>query len=332
MSKEGFLWFTLGIGVVLAYKLTIYQLESFKRQAEIIPEEARETVDKATENALKLDTLMTLGKGVNYNLSRAAIRIIAERAISEEIFPSLLRKIRSSNPAHRHEALKTLRFLVLGKHKTEHYFENDNDHVLTKESITKLQSQAVFNTLIRACINALPKTLPDGSTTARDKETESYALECVAALITQQRDNFKKALEAGLATYMKLIPTTPNYPHIVAAFSDTEYQPENFFLFEIHSFMVYADDPDVCEIYDQYLKRAGLSIERVRMYADSERYFSRLPRFRDPTRFDRHVETFHRTLRETYPAARSVEEALELASAEGLRMEGITIPRREVWE
>lgn len=73
MNREGVFWFTFGIGCVLAYKLTIHQLESFKRQAELAPEEPRDTVDKATENALKLDTLVVLSHGVNYNLSRAYV-------------------------------------------------------------------------------------------------------------------------------------------------------------------------------------------------------------------------------------------------------------------
>ncbi|EWC45138.1 hypothetical protein DRE_06026 [Drechslerella stenobrocha 248] len=140
MATEGFLWFGLGIGCVLAYKLTVHQLEAFKQECEIPPEDSRETVDKATENALKLDTLATLSRGVNYNLSRAAVRIIAERAVSDDTLSTLLRRARSASPATRHAALKTLRFLILGKPKSDNYYENDNDHILSKESEAKLRS------------------------------------------------------------------------------------------------------------------------------------------------------------------------------------------------
>ncbi|KAF3919775.1 hypothetical protein ABW20_dc0108567 [Dactylellina cionopaga] len=316
MNKEGLLWFGLGISCVLAYRLTFYQLESFKRQCEIKPEESRETVDKATENALKLDTLSTLSRGVNYNLSRAAIRIIAERALTDPAFGTLLRTLRASYPPHRHASLKTLRFLILGKSKTENYYENENDHVLSKESELKLYSQPVFNALVRACIAALSKTLPDGSITSRDEETEAYALECLRGLIRQaDAHTFSRALEAGLVRYMKLLPC-PGYANIIAAFSDPNYQPDNYFLYDIHNWMVNHDD---AEQYFECLKKEGLYVERPRVIVGGIRGNG----IANGGNFETNVQIFHRTLREWYPDAVSVEQALEFATAEGVPFEGM---------
>ncbi|RVD82775.1 uncharacterized protein DFL_007189 [Arthrobotrys flagrans] len=269
MNREYLPWVALGIGCVFAYKLTIYQLESFKRQCEILPEESRETVDKATENALKLDTLATLSRGVNYNLSRAAIRIIAERALTDATFPTLLRHCISSNPTTRHTSLKTLRFLILGKSKSENYYENDNDHVLSKESEQILYSQ------------------PAGNSTS--------------TLI--------RALNAGIVLYMKCLPS-PGYPNIIAAFSDGEYQPPNYFLYDIHNWMLNHDDADD---YLEALKKAELYVERPKVIMGMRGGVSGT--------FERQVQEFHRTLRERYPTAVSVEEALEFAAAEGMTFE-----------
>ncbi|KAK6330332.1 hypothetical protein TWF730_004825 [Orbilia blumenaviensis] len=337
MSREHLLWFTLGISCVLAYKLTVHQLESFKRQCEITPEESRETVDKATENALKLDTLATLSRGVNYNLSRAAIRIIAERALTDTTFPTLLRHALSTVPQTRHAALKIFRFLILGKSKSENYYENDNDHILSKESEQILYSHAVFHMLVRACLLALPRkikvntstsTTPEGGIrgeegeggerviyTPRDEETEAYALECLRALIRQPHqagsttNTLSRALNAGLVVYMKRLPS-PGYPNIIAAFSDNEYQPPNYFLYDIHSWMLNHDDVD---IYEQALKNAGLHIERPKSIIGIRGGVGGT--------FERQVQEFHRTLRERFPDAASVEEALDFAAAEGMTFE-----------
>ncbi|KAK6533028.1 hypothetical protein TWF281_007190 [Arthrobotrys megalospora] len=316
MNKEHMLWFSLGIGCVLAYKLTIYQLESFKRQCEILPEESRETVDKATENALKLDTLATLSRGVNYNLSRAAIRIIAERALTDTAFPTLLRHALSPTPSTRHTSLKTLRFLILGKSKSENYYENDNDHVLSKESEQILYSQAVFHTLVHSCILALPRKIKDTDTyTPRDEETEAYALECLRTLIRQPHqagsstNTLTRALNAGIVSYMKRLPC-PGYPNIIAAFSDIEYQPPNYFLYDIHNWMLNHDDADY---YLEALRKAELYVERPKVIMGIRGSVGGT--------FERQVQEFHRTLRERYPTAVSVEEALEFAAAEGMTFE-----------
>ncbi|KAF3251780.1 hypothetical protein TWF192_004737 [Orbilia oligospora] len=305
MNRQYLPWFALGFGCAIAYKLTIYQLESFKRQCEILPEESRETVDKATENALKLDTLVTLSRGVNYNLSRAAIRIIAERALTDTAFPTLLRHAISSTPSTRHTALKTLRFLILGKSKSENYYENDNDHILSKESELILYSQPVFHTLVHACLIALPRKIKDTETyTQRDEETEAYALEC-------------------LLVYMKRLPS-PGYPNIIAAFSDTEYQPTNYFLYDIHNWMLNHDDADD---YLEALKKSELYVERPKVIMMGMRGGV-------GGTFERQVQEFHRTLRERYPTAVSVEEALEFAAAEGMTFENgeAVAGRGAVWQ
>ncbi|EPS40969.1 hypothetical protein H072_5109 [Dactylellina haptotyla CBS 200.50] len=313
MNREGVLWFGLGITCVLAYKLTVYQLESFKRQCEILPEESRETVDKATENALKLETLSTLSRGVNYNLSRAAVRIIAERALTEPYFSTLLRSLRSPQQHTRHASLKTLRFLILGKSKTEAYYENDNDHVLSKEAEAKLYSQPVFNALVRSCIFSLPRTLPDGTVTRRDDEAEAYALECLCTLIRQPgMTTITRALEAGIVTYMKLLPC-PGYANIVAAFTDREFQPDNYFLLDIHNWMI---DHDQGEEYLEYLKKEELYVERPKVILGM-----RNGMLGGSGSFETNVQIFHRTLRERYPDAVSVEQALEFAAAEGMTFE-----------
>lgn len=316
MNREYLPWVALGIGCVFAYKLTIYQLESFKRQCEILPEESRETVDKATENALKLDTLATLSRGVNYNLSRAAIRIIAERALTDATFPTLLRHCISSNPTTRHTSLKTLRFLILGKSKSENYYENDNDHVLSKESEQILYSQPVFHSLVHSCLIALPRKIKDTDAyTLRDEETEAYALECLRALIRQPHQagnstsTLIRALNAGIVLYMKCLPS-PGYPNIIAAFSDGEYQPPNYFLYDIHNWMLNHDDADD---YLEALKKAELYVERPKVIMGMRGGVSGT--------FERQVQEFHRTLRERYPTAVSVEEALEFAAAEGMTFE-----------
>ncbi|KAK6541092.1 hypothetical protein TWF694_008467 [Orbilia ellipsospora] len=312
MNREGMLWFGLGIGCVVAYKLTIYQLESFKQQCEILPEESRETVDKSTENALKLETLSTLSRGVNYNLSRAAIRIIAERALIEPSFSTLLISCFRPSPT-RHSSLRTLRFLILGKSKTDNYYENDNDHILSKESESKLYSQPVFNALVHACIMSLPApnaTPPDNH---RDEEAEAYALECLRALIRQPGLNtISRALEAGIVRYMKLLPS-PGYANIIAAFSDTEFQPENYFLYDIHNWMVNHDEENE---YLECLKKEELYVERPKVIMGAIRANGV-----SGGSFETNVQIFHRTLRERYPDAVSVEQALEFAAAEGATFE-----------
>ncbi|KAK6505486.1 hypothetical protein TWF481_007384 [Arthrobotrys musiformis] len=327
MSREHALWFAFGIGCVLVYKLTVYQLESFKRQCEIIPEESRETVDKATENALKLETLSTLSRGVNYNLSRAAIRIIAERALTSTIFPTLLRQSLSFTPSTRHAALKTLRFLILGKSKSENYYENDNDHILSKESEQILYSQLVFHTLVHSCLIALPHRSKETEPfSQRDEETEAYALECLRALIRQPHQagnsttTLTRALNAGIVKYMKYLPS-PGYANIIAAFSDVEYQPPNYFLYDIHNWMLNHDDSDD---YLEALKRAELYVERPKVIMGMRGGVGGT--------FERQVQEFHRTLRERYPTAVSVEEALEFAAAEGMTFEnGEAVTGRSPW-
>ncbi|KAF3104508.1 hypothetical protein TWF569_010279 [Orbilia oligospora] len=330
MNRQYLPWFALGFGCAIAYRLTIYQLESFKRQCEILPEESRETVDKATENALKLDTLVTLSRGVNYNLSRAAIRIIAERALTDTAFPTLLRHAISSTPSTRHTALKTLRFLILGKSKSENYYENDNDHILSKESELILYSQPVFHTLVHACLIALPRKIKDTETyTQRDEETEAYALECLRSLIRQPHQagsstsTLIRAINAGVVVYMKRLPS-PGYPNIIAAFSDTEYQPTNYFLYDIHNWMLNHDDADD---YLEALKKAELYVERPKVIMMGMRGGV-------GGTFERQVQEFHRTLRERYPTAVSVEEALEFAAAEGMTFENgeAVAGRGAVWQ
>ncbi|KAF3928221.1 hypothetical protein AA313_de0207032 [Arthrobotrys entomopaga] len=339
MNREGILWFGLGIGSVLAYKLTIHQLESFKQQCEILPEESRETVDKSTENALKLETLSTLSRGVNYNLSRAAIRIIAERALIEPSFTLLLFSCFRPSPI-RHSSLRTLRFLILGKSKTENYYENDNDHVLSKESESKLYSQPVFNALVQACFLSLPSSSPSSSSNspssnptdrARDEEAEAYALECLRALIRQPGMNtISRALEAGIVRYMKRLPS-PGYANIIAAFSDTEYQPDNYFLYDIHNWMVSHDEENE---YLERLKKEGLYVERPKVIMGAIRANGVMGSSSGGS-FETNVQMFHRTLRERYPDAVSVEQALEFAAAEGATFElevGAGGERRAFWQ
>jgi len=311
------LWIGVGIFAVFAYKLTFSQLESFKKQCEVEVPQTRETVDKTTENALKLDTLAVLTKGVNYNLSRAAIRIVAERVLNPETLHLLLRKCQSTVPLTRLEALKTLRFLILSKPKSEtSYYENENDHILSKECEAKFHTQPVFDALVKACINSLPLRLPDGSYTEyRDTESEKYALESLKRLITD--GNLSPALQAGIVTYMKNIPTE-NHANIVVAFNDKEYQPESWPLFEIYSMMVSNDEAE------RYLKEAGIFVERPQKVVAG---LNARPRGlgnlnvndghgwenMDPGPFQDQIERLHRGLMERYPQATSFTEALSLA-------------------
>ncbi|KAJ6257779.1 hypothetical protein Dda_7568 [Drechslerella dactyloides] len=314
MATEGLLWFGLGVGCVLAYRLTVHQLESFKAQCEIPPDETRETVDKATENALKLDTLATLSRGVNYNLSRAAIRIIAERAVADDTLPTLLRRARSLRRAPRRSALKILRFLILGKPKSDNYYENDNDHILSKDSEVRLHHPSVFKALVTACTNSLPRTEPphprlgdDVVAIPRDEESEAYALESLRALLRRGGpDAATRALQAGLVRYMRDIPMPSPHANIVSAFNDREYQPGNYFLYDIHDWLLGHDETGE---YLKQLKRAGLF--------EQSRLASMEPcSYRTTGSFDHEVQMFQQSLGEPYPASAAalVEEALDAAS------------------
>ncbi|KAK6336436.1 hypothetical protein TWF696_001991 [Orbilia brochopaga] len=315
--REGFLWFSLGVGCVLAYRLTVHQLEAFKAQCEISPDESRETVDKATENALKLDTLATLSRGVNYNLSRAAIRIIAERAVNGDIFLDILARARSDRRGPRRSALKILRFLILGKPKSDNYYENDNDHILSKESEHQLQRSLVFKSLLAACIASLPHTEPADSTTAngtriyipRDAESEAYALESLRALLRRGGpDAVRRTLNTGLLIkYILGVPPPPTYPNIIAAFNDCEFQPQDYFLYDIHDWLFRHDDDND---YRHQLRRAGLW--------HSPRLEPLAPGMYDSgASFDDELRAFQASLGDPYPesTAALVEEALSAAAA-----------------
>ncbi|KAH8152864.1 uncharacterized protein LAJ45_03090 [Morchella importuna] len=171
-----------GLLALYAAYTTHSQLQAFKtRCVSKPPQQSNDAaVDRSTEDAIKLETLEALARGINFDLRNAALKIITERATTPTNIDFLLTQISTRPPAPRLRALKALRCLAAAP-----------------GPFGALCTPRVFRTLVTTLKSTLPPT-PDSAT---EKE--------VIYILTQLMKSYfaakEMAVQAGIVDWLKAV-------------------------------------------------------------------------------------------------------------------------------
>ncbi len=116
------------------------------------PEEPKQApakqLDPDAENKIELETLRVLSQGHSFTLRNAAIKIAANRAVTDDSRRLLLRCLASKNKRHRDNAIDALWFLFNGPEGKEYQY---------KYSLhARFQDKEAFEAIITALVNLLP--------------------------------------------------------------------------------------------------------------------------------------------------------------------------------
>jgi len=204
-------WVSIAAFAVFAVYTTHSQLNTFKKRCAVKPDTKTVGVEQTTEDAIKLETLQALARGVNPELRIAALKIITERALRESTLDYLVRQIDSDDASVRLRALKALKVLMQNaSHK-----------------------RLLLPELFRALVGALRKAraMPNG--VPLESRGEREAIYIMTRLI-QFAQGHQFAVEAGIVDWL-MDYKVPGYPNIIVAVFDPSYEPSESSFYELLS-------------------------------------------------------------------------------------------------
>ncbi|RPB05307.1 hypothetical protein L873DRAFT_1663931 [Choiromyces venosus 120613-1] len=199
--SDKYLYFSAGFLAIFAFYTAHTQLIKFRSRCvskpKVIPPDAG--VDQSTEDAIHLDTLETLARGINVDIRNAALKIITDRATTDENIIHLLSQVRSPIP---HQRLRSLRALRCCTYST---------------TLSKLCQKPTFTALV-ACLNS---TLPTVENPSGDPFSEKEALYILARLMGLYFIAREMLVEAGFVDWLGKVQVS-GYVNVVEAVFDPE--------------------------------------------------------------------------------------------------------------
>ncbi|KAL7272241.1 hypothetical protein RUND412_004969 [Rhizina undulata] len=185
VASDKLLWFALGTFAVFAVVKTHSQLITFRKRCAVKPSEtARDAgVDQTTEDAIKLDTLEALARGVNFDLRNVALKIIMERATTDKSLEYLIQQVESSHQPTRLRALKSVKFLS------------------TSPCLHRICNQRIFNALVKVLRMTAANANPPNPYPP-EISGENDALQIISRLMPYANGR-TYAFEAGFLQWLK---------------------------------------------------------------------------------------------------------------------------------
>ncbi|CUS06743.1 unnamed protein product, partial [Tuber aestivum] len=200
-TSNKYLYFSAGLLALYAIYTTHSQLSRFRLRCvskpKVMPPDAG--VDQTTEDAIKLETLETLARGINVDIRNAALKIITDRATTDENIVHLLSQVGSSTPSQRLRSLRALRCCTYST------------------TLHKLCQKPTFSALV-SCLNS---TLPTDENPAGDPFSEKEALYILARLMGLYFIAREMLVDAGFVHWLARAKV-PGYANVVEAVFDTE--------------------------------------------------------------------------------------------------------------
>ncbi|PWW74168.1 hypothetical protein C7212DRAFT_299792 [Tuber magnatum] len=200
-SPDKYLYFSAGLLAICAIYITQSQLSKFRLRCvsrpKAVPPDAG--VDQTTEDAIRLGTLEILARGINVDIRNAALKIITDRATTDENIVHLLSQVRSSTPSQRLRSLRALRCCTYST------------------TLHKLCQKPTFSALV-SCLNS---TLPTDENPAGDPFSEKEALYILARLTGPYFIAREMLVDAGFVHWLASAKV-PGYANVVEAVFDAE--------------------------------------------------------------------------------------------------------------
>ncbi|KAG0125278.1 hypothetical protein HOY82DRAFT_153340 [Tuber indicum] len=199
--SDKYLYLSAGLLAIYAIYTTHSQLNKFRSRCvskpKVVPPDAG--VDQTTEDAIKLETLETLARGINVDIRNAALKIITDRATTDENIVHLLSQVRSSTPSQRLRSLRALRCCTYST------------------TLQKLCQKLTFSALV-SCLNS---ALPTDENPAGDPFSEKEALYILARLMGLYFVGREMLVDTGFVLWLARAKV-PGYANVVEAVFDDE--------------------------------------------------------------------------------------------------------------
>ncbi|KAI5798884.1 hypothetical protein EDC01DRAFT_778479 [Geopyxis carbonaria] len=193
-------WLIIGGCSLLALYTTYRQLLDFKKRCALRSSDTRNVgVEQSTEDAIKLETLESLAKGVNPELRAAAHKIITERAMRASSMQYMIAKVAGEDQTERLMALKALN--ILTQHAPPSRFT---------------ETPGFFHTLVAAL--RTDETNPSKSSTRLQCERETVTI--LARFMTHAEAQ-SQIVAAGIVDWLKAYHVS-GYPNVIIAAFDPD--------------------------------------------------------------------------------------------------------------
>ncbi|KAI5786363.1 hypothetical protein DFH27DRAFT_575227 [Peziza echinospora] len=203
-ADDRIVWIALGAFAILAAATTTSQLTTFKKRCEVKPEARKDSINQATEDAIKLETLAMLAKSVNFDLRNAALKILSERATTGQNYDYILSNLYSPDAEVRYKALRILIYLSSSA---------------PIEPITRLCTLPTFRALISALLSSLTEPTP--------RKTERELFRILSRLMQFNRD---LPIQAGIIEWFK------RRPEVISAY----FEPTKFDQLDVNLIVIIA--------------------------------------------------------------------------------------------
>ncbi|KAJ9615645.1 hypothetical protein H2200_001720 [Cladophialophora chaetospira] len=127
-----------------AVPILLQQVKDAARAPVPEPPPQGKTLQKESENSLKIDTLRTLANGYSYELRNSAFKIVASRVSRSRARDLLLRDLASRNGNRRQDAINAMKMLL-------------TNTSLSGTIVNEFKDPDTITALVRALINVLPQ-------------------------------------------------------------------------------------------------------------------------------------------------------------------------------